>query len=127
MESLSKSAFHCRVDSFLHQLPLPQTPNNKGGRNHSRAQERRRNEALLVLGRINLLPYDQRQPRLHHIRHLVHTADHNGALLVVFAADLVCPGHAQARDASAAAGKDVACPVPASRDVPDRERDIADD
>lgn len=73
------------------RLPLEQEFDEKGRENQEEAKHRRRNEAFVVFRRINLLPHYQRQPCLQHIGHLVHACYDDGALLVVIAANLMCP------------------------------------
>lgn len=48
-------------------------------------------EAFAVLWRVSLLPYDEGQPSLYDVGHLVHAADDYGSLLVIVGADLVSP------------------------------------
>ena len=54
-------------------------------------KERDGDEALAVLRRVNLLPDEQRQPRLEDVGHFVHAGHDDGALFVVVGADFVGP------------------------------------
>ena len=59
---------------------------NQGGR-----KARDRDEALAILRGVNLLPDEQREPRLEHVGHFVHAGYDNRALFVVVGADFVGP------------------------------------
>lgn len=81
----------------------------------------------MVPGLLDLLPHDERQPGLNDIGHFIHGRHDNGALLVVMRAYFMRPCVAEARDAAAEAGEDVAGPLPLDGYVPDGQADVAHD
>lgn len=72
-------------------LPLLQLPGDQRRNNKRRVNGSKRDPALVVSGRINLLEYDQWQPGRDSVAELVHRADHYGALFVIRARNFVSP------------------------------------
>lgn len=52
---------------------------------------RNRDETLAILRGVNLLPDEERKPRLEDIGHFVHSGHDDGALFVVVGADFMGP------------------------------------
>lgn len=103
-----------------------QKPNDKRNHNQRHRQSNHARIPLRVRRRLDLLPDNERQPRLEHIRHLVHGARDKRALLIIIAADLVRPRKCQSADAAAKAAEDEGGPLERIRDGPDRERHVGD-
>ena len=64
---------------------------DEAGPNQCRRKERDRYETLAILRCVNLLPDEQRKPRLEDVGHFVHAGDDNRTLFVVGGADFVGP------------------------------------
>lgn len=123
----SRSTLDLLLSQLLRPLLPVQYPNGKCSGNQTRGDENHGDEPLLVPRRLNLLPNQQRQPRLHDIGHLIHGADDQSPLLVVVAADLVRPRHVDAGDAAADRAENQASPLPPVGDVPGRHARVGDD
>jgi hypothetical protein len=87
------SQLHLRRRPQPLQLPHMQHFRTNRRPNHDHRQKRHGDEPLLVMRRVDLLPYKQRQPRLQDIRHFIHAANDKRALFVVARADFVGPRH----------------------------------
>jgi len=74
-------------------LPLMQGSNHESRQNHEDRETSDRDEAFVILRSIDLLPDDQWQPCLEHIRHLIHRRNDKCSFLIVIRADFVRPGH----------------------------------
>ena len=86
---------------------------HKSRKHHEDSKGCNRNESLLVVWRIDLLPNNEWQPRLEHICHLIHAADDKSTFLVVSRADFVSPCHDDARETTVTSGENITSIPPA--------------
>lgn len=64
---------------------------DEAGRNQCGRKARNRDEPLAILRGVNLLPDEERKPRLKDVGHFVHSGHDNRTLFVVVGADFMGP------------------------------------
>lgn len=113
--------------ALLRQFTFPEEPDHKRRDNHCRGQTCGCDETPVVFWCVDLLPDDEWQPSLENVGQFVHRAHDNSPFLVVVGTYLVRPRHAETAQPATAAGDDVARPVPADGDVPNRQARVGYD
>lgn len=105
--------------SMPSDLPLMQRPNRKRNPNQPHRHPNHSRIPLRITRRLNLLPYNQRQPRLKHIRHLVHRPRNQRPLLIIVTTNLMRPRKRKATDPAAKTTQHETYPRKWRRNFPD--------